>query len=257
MFEAVEAGDDGEGKKRFAVSTTVGVAVFGTMIAVAVAVGGGVVREKKDKGPVEVKFKSVAKKEVKIDLPPPPPPPKPKKPKRKRGKKKAAPPKAPVKITNETLAEADAKDFNRTDDDLSSVTETGGDGGEDDTTTKVIPKPITPPPTPPPVEQVAKVVPKPVFLKDDYVAPACSTATKVAVFYPKEAAQKGIEGKVVIKVKVTESGTLTDFKVVSGPRELVAAAMASIRTFTCSPAQLDGKPTVAYRQFEIPFELKK
>ncbi len=257
MFEAVDAGDDGEGKKRFAVSTGLGVAVFGSMIAVAVAVGGGVVTKKKDKGPVEVKFKSVAKKQAKVDVPPPPPPPEKKKKRKKRGKKKGPPPKAPVKIEATALAEGDASDFDRGDEDMTSVTETDGDGGDDDVTDKIVPKTAPPPPPPPPApKKVVKKLPKPKFIKDDYVAPRCAEPT-VPAEYPKVAAQKGIEGTVVIKVDITSTGQLTNYRVVSGPKELVATAMGVIKQIRCEPAKLDGEATGAVRQFPITFNLKK
>lgn len=256
MFEVATEADDAEGKKRFAVSTTVGVAVFGTMIAVAVAVGGGVVREKKEKGPVEVKFKSVAKEQPKKKKPPPPPPPK-KKIKKRKGRKKAPPPKAPVKITATELAEGSASDFNRSDNDMTSVTETGGEGGDGDGTTKVIPKTTPPPPPPPaPPKTAGHGVAKPRYIKDDYQAPNCTSPT-VPTEYPKEAAQKGIEGTVVIKVDVQASGELSNVRVVSGPKELVPTALAVVKQITCTPAKLDGEPTGAVRQFTIPFKLMK
>jgi len=50
---------------------------------------------------------------------------------------------------------------------------------------------------------------------------------RAAVQYPKEALSKRIEGTVVLELSLSETGTVTDARVVSGPDELRRAALAS------------------------------
>ena len=50
---------------------------------------------------------------------------------------------------------------------------------------------------------------------------------RAAVQYPKEARAKRIEGTVVLELSLSETGTVTDARVLSGPDELRRAALAS------------------------------
>jgi len=51
---------------------------------------------------------------------------------------------------------------------------------------------------------------------------------RAPVRYPREALNKGIEGNVVVEVSVSESGTVNDARVLSGPEELRSAALQSV-----------------------------
>ena len=51
---------------------------------------------------------------------------------------------------------------------------------------------------------------------------------RAAVIYPKDAQAKGITGTVVLELSLSESGSVTDARVLSGPEELRRAALESV-----------------------------
>jgi len=53
--------------------------------------------------------------------------------------------------------------------------------------------------------------------------------------YPDGALRKGIEGKVILRIVVDKKGNVVQAQAVSGPEELVAAALASVRMWKFEP----------------------
>jgi TonB family protein len=53
--------------------------------------------------------------------------------------------------------------------------------------------------------------------------------------YPEEALRKGVEGKVTLRIVVDEKGNVSQAKALSGPEELVPAALASVRMWQFEP----------------------
>jgi TonB family protein len=53
--------------------------------------------------------------------------------------------------------------------------------------------------------------------------------------YPEEAIKKGIEGKVTLSIVVDATGNVSQAKALSGPQELVPAAIASVRMWQYEP----------------------
>jgi TonB family protein len=51
---------------------------------------------------------------------------------------------------------------------------------------------------------------------------------RAAVIYPNEAQTKGVTGTVVLELSLSESGSVTDARVISGPEELRRAALESV-----------------------------
>ena len=75
---------------------------------------------------------------------------------------------------------------------------------------------------------------------------------RAAVQYPKEALAKGVEGTVVLELNLSETGTVTDARVLSGPEELRRAALGSVLEWHYShDAQLPPK-TQASIDFRLP-----
>jgi TonB family protein len=71
--------------------------------------------------------------------------------------------------------------------------------------------------------------------------------------YPKIAATRGDWGDVVIDALVSESGKVTDAKVISGPDTLRQSALQVVRTQTYQPAKLNGKPVSMHVTVKVPF----
>ncbi len=76
--------------------------------------------------------------------------------------------------------------------------------------------------------------------------------------YPRAAVEAGIEGKVRLKVMVTESGTVAEVTVAqsSGDRRLDSAAIDFVKGWRYKPAVQDGKPRRVYTYAAVAFELK-
>ncbi len=76
--------------------------------------------------------------------------------------------------------------------------------------------------------------------------------------YPRAAVEDGAEGKVKLKVLVTESGTVAEVSVSqsSGDRRLDAAAAEFVKGWRYKPAVQDGKPRRVYTYAVVTFELK-
>ena len=73
---------------------------------------------------------------------------------------------------------------------------------------------------------------------------------RAAVQYPKSALAKHVEGTVVMELTLSETGTVTDARVLSGPEELRGAALQSVLEWHYSS---DGQPkTQASIDFRVP-----
>ncbi len=70
-----------------------------------------------------------------------------------------------------------------------------------------------------------------------------SVLSDVKIPYPPDAKRAGIEGTVVLSVKIDEKGNVIDVKVLSGPGYgMNEAAAAAVRRFKYSPAIQGGEP---------------
>jgi TonB family protein len=76
--------------------------------------------------------------------------------------------------------------------------------------------------------------------------------------YPEAAKEKGIQGRVVVKFRITSKGTVNGYEIwkSAGP-ELDAEALRVVKTITrFEPAIVDGKPVTAWFYLPISFALK-
>ncbi|WP_138380833.1 energy transducer TonB [Luteithermobacter gelatinilyticus] len=82
---------------------------------------------------------------------------------------------------------------------------------------------------------------------------------KVAPVYPRRAAERGIEGYVILEFTVTKHGTVTDIRVVESTSSLFnRAAIKAAEKFKYKPKVVDGEPVdVAGVLHKITFELEK
>ena len=109
---------------------------------------------------------------------------------------------------------------------------------------------VAPPPPPPPPPPAAPPPKKTALSPEDYEPPQCKLGQ------PNRAAAKslGVEGTVVVKYTVTESGAIANAIVVKGPPELHGLVLSAIATSTCAPARLkaDGSAISVTRTVRYP-----
>ena len=104
---------------------------------------------------------------------------------------------------------------------------------------------LLPPPPPPPVDE-AEVVVAPVPL-DGNQRPA----------FPEEARKKGLQGDVILKVRISATGEVIDVQLIRGAEPFASVAIAAVRTWRYRPALVDGKPSAFTRRVQIPFRIRR
>jgi len=79
---------------------------------------------------------------------------------------------------------------------------------------------------------------------------------KVAPIYPIEARQARIQGTVVLQAEISKEGRIADLHLISGPRELVSAAIGAVQQWRYKPYLLAGEPVEVETQIQVNFELR-
>ncbi|MEM1348386.1 MAG: TonB family protein, partial [Myxococcota bacterium] len=77
----------------------------------------------------------------------------------------------------------------------------------------------------------------------------------VEAVYPKAALDAGVEGDVVLKVTIDAEGRVVEASVLRGPEPLHQPALAAVRQFVFSPAEVNGAPAPVTLPFTLTFEL--
>jgi protein TonB len=94
-----------------------------------------------------------------------------------------------------------------------------------------------------------------VQVTEDMQKPVAISNTPPA--YPPDAKANGIEGTVVVKYVITETGAVTNITIVRGPQECHAAVMAAMRTWRFQPARTaEGVPVAVTRVHRFPFRIR-
>jgi protein TonB len=75
--------------------------------------------------------------------------------------------------------------------------------------------------------------------------------------YPEDARRRGLEGQVILKVVVSETGEVVRVDVLRGDEPFVTAAVRTVRSWRYSPALVDGQPAAVFRIVKIPFQLRR
>ncbi len=240
-------GSDPIRRKRLVFGYTVG--SFGAgLVAVAVALTAGKVVMADEDVPVDVTLATAPEEQKAEPEPPPEPEPTPDPAPKAPGPRlpKLAPPK---EIPKDKPAES-----------ASSAADSSGDGdpyrhggeGSGGSAKPAVTQTAPPPPPPPPPPK-----PKPsgpVRLSENDVAPV--SISMGAPQYPAAAKSAGVEGTVVVKYVVTETGAVTGVQVVRGPPELHAACIAAVQSWRFKPALRDGTPIAVSRVARFPFRIK-
>jgi TonB family protein len=73
--------------------------------------------------------------------------------------------------------------------------------------------------------------------------------------YPDQAKTAHIQGTVSLLVTIGKDGSVTDVKEISGPPELVPAAMAAVKQWRYQPILFRGSPQEASTVVDLPFKL--
>ena len=74
--------------------------------------------------------------------------------------------------------------------------------------------------------------------------------------YPESARNAGVEGTVVIKYVVTETGAVTSVQALKGPPELASVCIATVSSWRFKPAIANGAPVSVVRQARFPFRIR-
>jgi TonB family protein len=79
---------------------------------------------------------------------------------------------------------------------------------------------------------------------------------KVQPIYPPEAKRKGIEGTVLLQITIGKDGLMKDVKLISGPPELVDAAIGAVQQWRYTPYLLQGNPVEVESTVKVTFRLR-
>jgi TonB family protein len=70
--------------------------------------------------------------------------------------------------------------------------------------------------------------------------------------YPRRAAERSVQGDVVLEMTLDDHGEVSDARVVSGPDELRRAALEAVLNWHFSPEALSSRDTTATLRFQLP-----
>jgi protein TonB len=204
---------------------------------------------------VEVRFVENVPEEPAPPPPAPAPPPAPPKPVAKPQPGSEPPPPPPPADEVPTAIPTSTPDGDappRAKDGVSGGTPGGVAGGTPGGTgTGQVQSPAPPPAPPPP----PAATPKAMQLPEDADPPIA--LEKPNPPYPDEARAQGIEATITVKFVVTESGDVTDVRVLRGHPLFDAAVIEAVRGWKYKPAMFEGKPIRVYRVVKIPFQLRR
>jgi TonB family protein len=77
----------------------------------------------------------------------------------------------------------------------------------------------------------------------------------VPAVYPQGAVAMRVEGAVVLQARIDKDGKIADLQLVSGPRQLVQAAMDAVKQYRYKPYSLMGQPVGVETQVQVDFSL--
>jgi TonB family protein len=78
---------------------------------------------------------------------------------------------------------------------------------------------------------------------------------QVPAQYPTDAKLAGIQGTVVLGITIGTDGEVKDLREISGPPQLIPAAVAAVKQWRYRPALYGGRPWEASTEVEIQFKL--
>jgi len=78
---------------------------------------------------------------------------------------------------------------------------------------------------------------------------------RVSPVYPPLARQARIQGTVILKVQISNSGDVEKLQLISGHPMLAPAAIEAVKQWKFDPAMKDGKPVAVQISVEVTFHL--
>jgi protein TonB len=232
--------------KRLLVGAGIGTAIIAGGITAGVLYSGEAAAEVEEEEAKVVEVQLAKEPEPEPEPPPPPPPElKPHKPNPGPRLQKLE---TPTTIEDTKLQEKDVK-----------PTTGGGDpyekgGGDGTTGEKAVVEPATPAPPPPPPPKIEKDKPRPVSETDTPPEQTCEAPNPEM---PADAKAAGVEGTVVVRWVVTETGKVTDVRVLKGPPELHAVCVAAVKAMCFKPGRdADGVARSFTRIKKFRFKLR-
>jgi TonB family protein len=78
---------------------------------------------------------------------------------------------------------------------------------------------------------------------------------QVAPVYPTVARSNHIEGTVLLRAEISKDGAIEDLQLISGPKELVQAAIGAVAQWRYRPYLLKGQPIAVETQIMVNFKL--
>lgn len=181
--------------------------------------------------------------------PPPPPPPAELRPHKPNPGPRLQKIETPTTISDDKVQEKEVKPSTGGGDPY----EKGGGDGTGTGEKTVVEAPVAPPPPPPP-PKIVKEGPRAVGETD--TPPEIIGAAPIPEM-PAEAKAAGIEGTVIVKFVVTESGAVTDVRVLKGPPELHAVCIAAVKAMRFKPGHSeDGVARAFTRIKKFKFQLR-
>lgn len=233
--------------KRLLVGAGIGTAIIAGGITAGVLYSGEAAAEVEEEEAKVVEVQLAKEPEPEPEPPPPPPPEL--RPHRPNPGPRLQKLETPTTIEDTKLQEKDVKPATGGSDD--PYQKGGGDGTG--TAEKAVVEPAAPPPPPPP-PKLEKEKPRPVSETD---TPPEQIGEAANPEMPAEAKAAGIEGTVVVRWVVTETGAVTDVRVLKGPPELHAVCIAAVKSMRFKPGRdADGVARSFTRIKKFRFKLR-
>jgi TonB family protein len=112
-------------------------------------------------------------------------------------------------------------------------------------------KPVDPPSAP----RMIVTIKVPIRIDLDPVEASKQLIDRVPPEYPAEAKAAHVQGTVSLLVSIGKDGSVTGVKEISGPPELIRAAVAAVKQWRYQPIISRGEPQEASTVVDIPFKL--
>ena len=84
-----------------------------------------------------------------------------------------------------------------------------------------------------------------------------SLLAKFVPAYPAIAKAAGVQGIVVLQATISQTGTIENLRVVSGPAMLQQAAMDAVKTWRYRPYLLNGEPVEVETTVNVVFAMDR
>jgi TonB family protein len=81
-------------------------------------------------------------------------------------------------------------------------------------------------------------------------------ANRIAPLYPENAKRAHIQGTVLLRAVINREGDISHLEFISGPSELVSAAMEAVKQWRYKPYLFMGSPVEVETQIQVNFQLR-